>query len=120
MPAGFCESTLDELVRILLFACSLEVTIGDDFIKGGVLGVPVCIVEVPAGGLPYGEICFDLDFYVQRKVALPRLEPFLVFTADTRRGDIKVRFVEYLKVYELNHNTFISFQEIGYCSSTLV
>lgn len=33
LRAGFCESTLDDLVRILLFACSLEATIGDDFIK---------------------------------------------------------------------------------------
>jgi hypothetical protein len=53
---------LDDLVRILWVACSLQVTIGDDFIKGGVPGDPVCVIEVPAGGLPYGEICFDLDF----------------------------------------------------------
>ena len=44
LRAGFSESTLDDLVRILVFACSLEATIGDDFIKGGVLGVPVWIV----------------------------------------------------------------------------
>jgi len=65
---GFCEGILDNLVRIFRLTCGVVVIIGDYFIKGGIPGVPAGVVEVPVGGLPNGEISFDLDFYMHRKV----------------------------------------------------
>jgi hypothetical protein len=59
-PFCLCEGVLDNFVGIFRLTCGVEVTIGDDFIKGVILK----ILKVLAGGLPNGEISFYLEFYV--------------------------------------------------------
>jgi hypothetical protein len=67
---------LDNLVGISRLTCGVETTIGDDFVKGVIPGVPVGAVKIPAGGLPNGEISFDLDFYMLWKVITAYIRAF--------------------------------------------